>query len=198
MPGVDVSRSIGITCACSSPGSLQPRRARAGSRSCNRRSAKTTTWHCWARGSSTIPSDSAASKRSALVLGCIHKRQRILRRRALASGRQLFASQPEKIEAIVRAVAGGSARPLTTPIKESSAAKKQDDHDDDKERVRVHGPDPGATAMPDGALTTFHRHGNAKSSQRKIGHRPWHVTSTRSGAAQHHPSSARVVYLCAK
>ena len=38
---------------------------------------------------------------SALVLGCIQKRQRILRRRALASGRQLFASKPEKIEAIV-------------------------------------------------------------------------------------------------
>ena len=39
---------------------------------------------------------------SALVLGCIHKRQRILRRRALASGRQLFAQKPEKIDAIVK------------------------------------------------------------------------------------------------
>ena len=38
---------------------------------------------------------------SAVVLDCIHKRQGILRRRALTSGRQLFAATPEKIEALV-------------------------------------------------------------------------------------------------
>jgi CHAD domain-containing protein len=38
---------------------------------------------------------------SALVLGCIQKRQRVLRRRALASGHQLFASKPEKMAVIV-------------------------------------------------------------------------------------------------
>ena len=47
------------------------------------------------------PGRFGGARPAALVLGCIQKRQHVLRRRALASGRRLFASKPERIDAVV-------------------------------------------------------------------------------------------------
>lgn len=41
------------------------------------------------------------ARTTGLVLGCIQKRQRALRKRALARGRRLFAAKPKKVEATV-------------------------------------------------------------------------------------------------
>ena len=45
--------------------------------------------------------DGFGARTTAVVLGCIQKRQHALRQHALASGRRLFASKPETAEAIV-------------------------------------------------------------------------------------------------
>jgi hypothetical protein len=42
------------------------------------------------------------ARTTSLVIGCIQKRQRALRRRALASGHRLFASKPKTFEATVQ------------------------------------------------------------------------------------------------
>ena len=45
--------------------------------------------------------DGFGARTTAVVLGCIQKRQHVLRRHALASGRRLFASKPDAADAVV-------------------------------------------------------------------------------------------------
>jgi hypothetical protein len=110
-PGAVASRITGITCGCSkvAPAALHVR---------IRRLKQLETWlgddHNLVMLRATIleaPARFGDERMTAVVLGCVAKYQTTLRRRALKSGRQLFASTPVSLRHTGRqVVAKGRAR----------------------------------------------------------------------------------------